>query len=94
MSYETLAKDIADDIKSDILGNIINTRSDLDRAVEESAGGSEVSFKPFAAKKYLEQHGLFVNVKDPLEYVNNHLTTAIYAELEDLDVEGIFYSRA
>lgn len=94
MSYETLAKDIADDIKSDILGNIINTRSDLDRAVEESAGGSEVSFKLFAAKQYLEQNSLFANVKDPLEYVNNHLTTAIYAELEDLDFEGIFFSRA
>ena len=89
MSYKTLAKDIADDIKSDIQNGIIVTRSDLDRAVSESCDGSEVSFKPFAAKKYLEENGISFGQSNMCFIAYNNLSDRIYSELEDLDIDRI-----
>lgn len=64
MSYKTLAKDIADDIYNDIKKGILVTRSDIERALEESADGSEVSFKPAAATKYLQANNYKTNSID------------------------------
>lgn len=84
MSYKTLAKDIADDIRSDFQSGILTTREDLDRAIDESALGSEVSFKPLAAKNYLAENKVFATNGNVLFAACKHLTNRIYFELDDL----------
>lgn len=84
MSYKTLAKDIADDIRGDFQNGILDSRSDLDRAISEAAGGSEVSFKPLAAKNYLAENKVVAVNGNVLFAANKHLTNRIYSELDDL----------
>jgi hypothetical protein len=84
MSYKTLAKDIADDIRSDMEKGIIEGREGMDRAISESAEGSEVSFKPLAAKNYLAENNVIATGQNVLFAACKHLTNRIYLELDDL----------
>lgn len=81
MSYKTLAKDIADDIRIDIQDGIV---TDIDRAINEAADGSEVSFKPAAATKYLKATGA---LGTNCNHANEILAHRIRKELIKLGVD-------
>lgn len=89
MSYKTLAKDIAENIRSDIQNGIISSRSDLDKTIIEY---SEEMFKPLAAREYLEENNLSAGKTSDCFAAYNYLVDSIYSELEDLDIDRILYS--
>lgn len=87
MSYKTLHLDIVQDIQYAIDNNKLdNYPAAVDRWIQESVCGSEVTFKPLAAKKFLEAHKEPIG-HDDMAYAAEVLERLIRDELSELGID-------